>query len=70
MAMYGMSETVKFRIVVHVDAEDEIDTGLTVKQWNALSNGERDQWRDDAWEALVQGDDGGCSVLTEGAKDL
>jgi hypothetical protein len=65
-----MSETVKFQVTVHIDAEDEVDTGLTVEQWNALSGAERGAWAANAWEALAQQDDGGFTMLTEGAESV
>lgn len=65
-----MDETVRFRARVHVDAEAEIETGLTVEQWNALTAEQRSVFASEAWEALVQQDDGGFTMLTDGAESL
>lgn len=62
-------ETVKLDISIDISTQDIVDTGLTVEQWNALSDkGRRDIVRD-YWEAMAQHDNGGIAVVTPGAED-
>lgn len=61
-------ETVKMRVSVEISAEDVVDTGLTVEQWNALTDTERSEHYQEAWSNLAEGDNGGVEVLTDGAK--
>jgi hypothetical protein len=64
-----MRETVKLRVSVKIDGEDEIDTELTVAAWNALTDDERYAFYREAWDALAERDNGGVEVLTPGAKE-
>lgn len=62
-------ETVKLDISIDISTQDIVDTGLTVEQWNALSDkGRRDIVRD-YWEVMAQHDNGGIAVVTPGAED-
>lgn len=65
-----MTKTVKFRIVVEIYADAEIDTELTVEQWNALTDVERHQHYREAWDNLAEYDNGGVKVLTAGALQI
>jgi len=63
-------ETVKLNISIHIDTSGDVDTGLTVEQWNALTDAERGKIYGDNWDAMAQSDDGGACVLTPGAKEI
>lgn len=63
-------ETVKVRVRVEISSEDVIDTEMTVEQWNALTDDQRYAVYRNAWEAMCESDNGGVSVLTEGAERI
>lgn len=65
-----MSETVKLHISIQINTAADIDTELTVEQWNALTDAERTQIVDDNWEAMAQSNSGGVEVITDGAVDV
>lgn len=67
----GMGETVKVRISIEISTEDDADTGLTVEQWNALTDAERSAMVRDMWDTYASSaDSGGMQVLTAGAADI
>ncbi len=63
-------ETVRIDISIQIDQQDVVDTGLTVAQWNALSDAERWRIAREQWDIMASRDDGGMSVVTEGAEDI
>ena len=66
-----MADTVQIRISIQISSEGDCDTGLTVDQWNALSNEERSAIYHDLWGAeAANGDGGGAEVLTPGAEAI
>lgn len=63
-----MSETVKVHISIEIETEGECDTGLTVEQWNAMTDAERFQKVREMWsEKAGNHDNGGMHVTTAGA---
>ncbi len=70
MCYSGGMETVKLDITIEIRAQDVVDTGVTVEAWNALTDAERHVHYRNAWEAMAEGDNGGVTVLTEGAEGL
>jgi hypothetical protein len=66
-----MSETVKLHITIDIQQEDDdADTGLTLEQWNSLTDQERSNIYQDMWNAMAEQDNGGVSVVTPGAKEV
>lgn len=63
-------ETVKIDISIQISNWDVVDTGLTVEQWNALTDKERSAIHMDNWQAMASSDDGGSAVITPGAKEV
>jgi hypothetical protein len=63
-----MSETVKLDISIDVHQSGVVDTEITVDEWNAMTPDQRQQVKDDNWHDMVI-DNGGISVITEGATD-
>ena len=62
--------TVKVRVTIEIHSTDDVDTGLTVDQWNALTVDERQALADEYWTTMAQEDQGGFLVLTDGAVDI
>lgn len=66
-----MKPTVRLDISIQINQHDSnYDTGLTVEEWNALTNQERSEIYQGVWEVMAGRDNGGVHVLTEGAEDL
>lgn len=66
-----MTDTVKVHISIQIDTEGDADTGITVEQWNALTNAERSRIVSDMWSADAgDHDNGGMYVITDGAADI
>lgn len=65
-----MSDTVKLNISIEISTRDTVDTGLTVEQWNALSDDERFAVARNIWDSMAQSDNGGMAVVTEGAEEI
>ncbi len=66
-----MTDTVKIRVIIRIASDNECDTGLTVEEWNALTDAERSEIAHENWEAeAANGDSGGMAVTTGGAKDV
>jgi hypothetical protein len=64
-------DTVKLHITIEIDEEDDaVDTGLTVEQWNALTDEERSERYRELWNNVAERDNGGVSVVTPGAKGV
>jgi hypothetical protein len=64
------NETVKLNVSIQINTEGEIDTGLTIPEWNALSNAERAKIAGDIWQDEASSNDhGGISVVTPGAEE-
>jgi hypothetical protein len=63
-----MSQTVKLHISIYIDqVDDDADTGLTIEQWNAMTDGQRAAKAQQMWNDMAEMDNGGMRVLTEGA---
>ena len=62
-----MDETVRLRVTIEISVDEECDTGLTVAEWNALSDEERGAVAGKHWDELAENDNGGTSVRTPGA---
>ena len=63
-------ETVKLHITIDIHTEDEAaDTGLTVAEWNALTTEQRREITRDMWLEMCGADNGGITVVTEGATE-
>lgn len=59
---------VKLNICIEISTDGEVDTGLTVEQWNALTDDERSVLTSRLWdEEAGSHDNGGTWVITEGA---
>jgi hypothetical protein len=66
-----VDNTVKISIEIGVSTEGVHDTGLTVAQWNALSLEERSAMVAEMWSTEAgDHDNGGMSVVTEGATEI
>jgi hypothetical protein len=66
-----MSETVKIHISIEISTEGDYDTGMTVEQWNALTDAERSRIVSDMWSDEAAGhDNGGMKVITEDAEGI
>jgi hypothetical protein len=64
-------ETVKLDISIDIRQHDsDADTGLTVTQWNALTDAERFAIYQKMRDAMAEADNGGVRVLTDGAEGL
>jgi hypothetical protein len=64
-------ETVKLDISIDIRQHDEAaDTGLTVAEWNALTDEGRSAIYQEMWQAMAGQDNGGVRVVTEGAEGL
>lgn len=63
-------ETVHLRITIEIDVDEEADTGLSIKEWNAMTDEARGAAAQELWGALVTYDSGGMSVLTAGAAGI
>lgn len=65
------TETVKLRIVIEISTDGEVDTGLAVAEWNALTDEERSEIYHNLWdEEAGNADNGGGSVITPGAAGI
>lgn len=62
-----MSNSVKLHVVISIDVDEQVDTGLSVDQWNALGDAGRQDLVEQIWNAASQNDMGGVSVITDGA---
>lgn len=60
-------ETVRVRIVIDIQAEDTLETGLTVAQWNALDPAARRTIIRDHWDGMLGHDNGSVTILPPGA---
>lgn len=60
------SAEVELSISIDIRTEGTVGIGLTVAQWNALTDKERSEIVRDAWESMAT-DNGGISVITPGA---
>jgi len=66
-----MTDTVLIRISIQISSEADCDTGLTVDQWNALSDEERSAIYHNLWsDEAANSDGGGARVLTPGAEEI
>lgn len=69
-----MADTDLVHIRVSIDfkpSDNSVETGLTVAEWNALSDDERRTIARDIWETeMANADQGGMSVETEGAESI
>jgi hypothetical protein len=64
-------ETVRLDISIQIDQHDDnYDTGITVPEWNAMTNEDRSKVYQEAWSTMTEQDNGGVTVLTEGAEGL
>lgn len=64
-------ETVKLDITIDIQQHDpDVDTGLTVAEWNALTDAERSRIYQKMRDAMAEADNGGVRVMTEGAEGL
>jgi hypothetical protein len=68
------AETVKIQISIQIDTESDEggdDTGLTVAEWNSLTNAERSKIYRQMWDDMAaNGDNGGAHVVTAGAEEI
>lgn len=63
--------TVRLDISIQIDQhDDDYDTGITVAEWNAMTDKQRSNVYRDAWSTMAEIDNGGVRVLTEGAEGL
>lgn len=62
-----MTGTVKIHIAIDIQVDEEADTGLTVEAWNAMTGWEREEVVQELWNEAAAADNGGVSVVTEGA---
>jgi hypothetical protein len=63
-------ETVKLHITIDIRTEDDaVDTGLSINEWNALTDAERQEIAQEMWDAMAD-NNGGTWVVTDGATDL
>lgn len=61
-------DMVLLSIHIEIDQHDDAaETGLTVAQWNALTDDERTAIYRGMWETMASVDNGGISVVTDGA---
>jgi hypothetical protein len=66
-----MSDTVKVHVSIEISTEGEHDTGLTVEQWNALSDVGRGAIVSNIWATEAgDHDNGGIWVTTQGAESI
>lgn len=63
-------ETVHIDISIDIQTEAVIDTELTVSYWNALTDEQRSAIAQAAWNDMAAQDNGGMSVVTEGAEGI
>jgi len=63
-----MSETVKIRVEIEISMAGDADTGVSLDEWNAMSDEERSALVGQIWLDEAGGhDNGGVWTLTEGA---
>lgn len=65
-----MSDTVKIRVEIDIVSAGTHDTGVTVEEWNALTDEERGEISRQCWDTESQHNNGGMWVETEGAEGL
>jgi len=64
-------DTVRLDVNIDIRQHDpDVDTGLTVEQWNALTPEERSAVYEGIWEDMTGRDNGGVRVVTPGAVGL
>ncbi len=63
-------ETVHLDISIEIDHREVVDTGITVAAWNAMTADERSDVKADPWTELAENDNGGISVVTDGAEGM
>ncbi len=64
------NETVRLDISIDIRTEGVVDTGITVADWNAMTNEQRSDVIQQSWNDMAQQDNGGISVVTEGAEGV
>jgi hypothetical protein len=60
-------ETVRIDISIDIQTEGVVDTDITVAAWNAMTDDERAEVVRQMWMDMASVDNGGISVVTEGA---
>lgn len=63
-------DTVKIHISIQIETEGVHDTGLTVEQWNALTQAEQAEIAQEMWNDAAGSDNGGIRVITDGAEGI
>ncbi len=61
------NETVRIDISIDIQTEGVVDTDITVADWNAMTDQQRSDIVQQYWNDMAQQDNGGISVVTEGA---
>ncbi len=64
------SETVRLDISIEIDEQAVVDTGITVADWNAMTDDQRQSVIQEQWNNLAERDNGGITVLTKGAEGV
>jgi hypothetical protein len=66
-----VSDTVKIEVIIRIDAEGEVDTGIPIETWNAMTDQERDAVARNLWDLEAGNHDaGGMTVTTDGAEGI
>ncbi len=63
-------ETVHLDISIDIQTEGVVDTGVTVAEWNAMTDEQRSEIAQSAWSDMAEQDNGGMRVVTEGAEEV
>jgi hypothetical protein len=64
------NETVHLDISIQIDTQAVVDTGITVADWNAMTDEQRSEIAQSAWSDMAEQDNGGMFVVTEGAEGV
>jgi hypothetical protein len=60
--------TVHVHLTIEVSVDTKIDTGVSVRRWNAMTAEQRSEFISELWEGEASSaDNGGVSIITEGA---
>lgn len=64
-------ETVVLHVSIRISTEGEVDTGISLSEWNAMTDDERSDIAAQIWtEEAASNDGGGKYVITEGAAEI
>jgi hypothetical protein len=68
--MTASEPTVRLHINISIEVDEDVDTGIPLSKWNAMTAMDREMVVSESWNEAAQADDGGTWVVTPGAEGV